>query len=134
MSSTMPTTETKTMRTFHWCGGCNGSGTAREPNIAPTYDERWRCPVCLGAGRISDQMPARDAECDAETLRANQELAKWGTRTREALAEIDEWIGHLVVDLFRVQGGLSTSADAVFSARLLSRAAFRAVPDLRGKE
>ena len=49
----------------HPCDACGG--------IGEQYDTAdvlvWTCPVCLGAGRISDVTPASDAMADAETLR-----------------------------------------------------------------
>jgi len=46
--------------------------------LTPLTREQWRdrvygdaflCPACLGTGRQSDVIPARDAMVDAETLR-----------------------------------------------------------------
>lgn len=109
----------------HDCSACHGSGTAREPNIAPTYDERWRCPVCLGSGRISDVRTARDAMVDAETLRRYvyghainsflradiHDAAEEGIRSLLAVDDDPRW--------------------QYVYARIAARAAFRAVPALR---
>lgn len=104
----------------HDCSACHGSGTAREPNIAPTYDERWRCPVCQGSGRISDVRTAEQALVDAETFKAVV-VEMWRAdpdNTPEA------W--NLLDNIDEAQGWLSIRGRA--------GAAFRAVPALREEE
>ena len=75
---------TSEQATEHTCGACGGSGNPKpcECRVRRCYvphDEcdcgcskgiagGHACPVCLGAGRISDRMPAADAMVDAETL------------------------------------------------------------------
>ncbi len=77
-----------------------------------------QCSVCLGAGRISDRMPARDAVADAETLRLNCEsrAPEWA------------WTRRHVIEAAAL-GGDSTLA--WFSPREAARSALRAVPSLR---
>jgi len=58
------------------CGRRHGTTTCRIHNCCEC-EQPWDdpclygepCPVCLGAGRISDRMPVADAIADAETLR-----------------------------------------------------------------
>lgn len=63
---------------------------------------RVACPVCLGAGSFPDRMPARDAVADAETLQT---------------------VGPRII---------GREPYTVIEAIRFARAAFRAVPGLRG--
>jgi len=73
------------------------------------------CPVCLGAGRISDRMPVADALADAETLRVVGMNAgplptvRWLYVLSWTLPQFPDWK----------------------TAHHAARAAFRAVPGLR---
>lgn len=87
------------------------------------------CPVCRGAGRISDRMPAADALADAETLRL-----LWHERA-EGFNLPDRFrVEHQTVALFWQAGSLGhyIPHECADSARDAARAAFRAVPGLRG--
>lgn len=105
----------------HKCDACGGTGDELEPFNGLPY----ACDVCLGAGTISDVMPARDAVADAETLRASIPAAvfppKTGNdfRTANLLTFVPEW-------------DRDYSQIVSFVAREDARAAFRAVPGLRG--
>lgn len=92
----------------HECAACGGSGSEWDGDID------YVCPVCLGAGRISDKMSVRDAVADAETL---------GTEIAEA-----SYLVRTLGLLHKRTGELA----AVLYARGAARAAFRAVPGLRG--
>lgn len=98
----------------HACDACDGTGWAVRGCV---YDRTNACPVCLGEGRISDQMPARDALADAETLRLNQRTGRAGYETWAA----GSWGLH-----FQQNGWLG-------AVELAAHAAFRAVPGLRGE-
>ena len=94
----------------HECAACGGTGDKFEHAYAKAG---CNCPacgglvclICLGAGRISDRMPVADAMADAETVR----------RIVEPYAVTE--INGPVVDLYNAA----------------ARAAFRAVPGLRGR-
>lgn len=94
------------------CLACEGRGW-----LACRRDEPgWRlvkdCPVCLGSGRVEAKPSVRDALADAETLRANN------------------YLDGVSSDCLR------TPMSALWSyidARGSARAAFRAVPGLRGE-
>lgn len=78
------------------------------------------CPVCLGAGSISDVMPAADAVADAETLtpwlfKPDDPIYRCSVAAIEGIEYADEfWAGE--------------------NAERAAHAAFRAVPGLRGQE
>lgn len=109
------------------CGGCSGGG--RYWDIRHSC-ARVACPVCRGAGRFPDRMPARDAVADAETLRMVCGLIPagiFGIGTAAAMLRepyTNSWDGPELRD------ALEYLAPA--QARLNARAAFRAVPGLRG--
>lgn len=73
------------------------------------------CPVCRGAGRISDRMPVADALADAETLRR-----AYGLGSPLPTRDIEAVIGRARIN------------DVRKITRACARAAFRAVPGLRG--
>lgn len=95
----------------HECSACDGVSKIEEPNTLG-LDTWHRCEVCLGASRISDRMPVSDALADAETLR------------RELGPSVQ--IGN------RYLGLLDDPRQSGKVARVVARAAFRAVPGLRG--
>ena len=104
----------------HECAGCGGSGKRATVGL-PRLSQDWRdrvCLVCLGSGRISDRMPARDAVADAETLTSC--LIAYGNAWKaRALLNWTTWpLSSVIIDYY----------DAIHAAR----AAFRAVPGLRG--
>lgn len=83
------------------------------------------CPVCRGAGRISDRMPAADAVADAETLRLALKITKSGNPDCYVKG------GFAVAAL--VHPGVVHQLDAAVPYAIeAARAAFRAVPGLRG--
>ena len=111
----------------------------------PTRHPMWRfhvaqshgpCPVCAGSGRVDAKASRADAVADAETLTAlanYMDLHDWrgndgrfGSRTayfaREARLSGESVITNLDGDYWPPQ-----------YAREAARAAFRAVPGLRGK-
>lgn len=99
----------------HPCAACDGYG--QEILVAGSFDGvvpdvSVTCLVCLGAGRISDSMPASDAVADAETLRLND--ARY------------DWIGHAHYAL---------ESGQIITARQMAtedaHEVFRAVPGLR---
>jgi hypothetical protein len=56
----------------HECSACGGTGNfyfGQDAKLPYVPGDAIDCPVCLGAGRISDRMPVADAIADAETLR-----------------------------------------------------------------
>src|SRR5262245_56563572 len=78
----------------HTCAACGGSGCGRACGIHWGYchcalDARGDCPVCLGSGRISDVIPARDAMADSETWFSILSLY-WPSGTLGPLGGIDE--------------------------------------------
>lgn len=93
------------------CEGTPGAGI-----YAPEIGRRLFCVACRGTARIEDRIPARDAELDAETLRGNLSVRPWqhGGWYREVRAA-------------RVLTIASHTAIVE-----CARAAFRAVPGLRG--
>ena len=100
----------------HACGACGGQcrderheTPCETPQCPACRDECVPCPVCFGAGRISDRMPVADALADAETLRIN-------TSYQFDLPE-------------RVSFGKPPS----FRASVLAKLALAAVPGLRGE-
>lgn len=86
------------------------------------------CPVCLGAGSFPDRMPARDAVADAETL--------YGIAYAEALAERERDAVFCHLYSAREAGRMAIGGARDFAGErgeLAARAAFRAVPGLRGE-
>lgn len=116
----------------HTCDACDGIGMVfDELHFHPD------CPVCLGSGTISDRMPVADALADAETLHLNAipsdndecTLAQgFGLQARfwikDSLSKCSRWTGD---DYAESQDRAKTKACAA------ARAAFRAVPGLRGE-
>jgi hypothetical protein len=94
---------------------------------AYSYPGTALCPVCLGSGRISDRMPVADALADAETLRALMIDAEHASGrlsdvklAQEAGNDAEAWSAY------------ERDALAYVYASNAARAAFRAVPGLRG--
>ena len=118
-------------KTDRACMACGGIGWVQAPDIIRDTDghvySQALCPVCAGKRRISDRMPAADALADAETLRR-----VWTRRVRARtlvgraaergldVVRMRPWLGDEAVSL---AGRFATEA---------ARAAFRAVPGLRG--
>lgn len=116
----------------HDCAACGGTGqyAIHEPNFFVIMDDNslqecrgyatyHPCPVCLGAGRFSDQMPASDAVADAETLRSHTSKDDYTTRKcREAECQA----------FMAVRGASDFVTEREINA---CRDAFRAVPGLR---
>jgi hypothetical protein len=96
------------------CKGCGGSG---DRFYMLRGKPCWEgCPACLGSGTVTDGPYRRDAEVDAETLRLTGML--WDTQG---------WVSSAVVQDPRFP------ERAIACYRRAARAAFRAVPALRGE-
>lgn len=132
----------------HECSACGGTGRQDTDAFGSPHGKRVRiypgptieclcgrewpclcappCPVCLGSRRCSDVRTARDAMVDAETLRTiasqNDAPGAWDAFTAGCA-------GERVADC--LEYGLD--AHASYHARYGARAAFRAVPGLRGE-
>jgi hypothetical protein len=105
--------------TVQWACFCNGGNYAERGN---------RCPVCQGAGRISDVMPAKDALADAETLRGF-----WHELARETGVEARFHLTQQTTARLWQNGmfGHYLPWECADSASSAARAAFRAVPGLK---
>ena len=120
-------------RADHKCGACGGLGRIDKPHriggssFYDGYATLVFCPVCLGSGRISDRMPAADAMADAETL-----LNLSYTEPKDWAAEAWNTGGFIRWYLDRENGICEPEYLAVV-AESAARAAFRAVPGLRGE-
>jgi hypothetical protein len=92
------------------------------------------CPVCLGAGRISDVMPASDSVADVDTLR----LVAGPDSAADHAYNIGGWGIYWLSRIgYRWMEGREDLADvaefeAVERFYKAARVAFRAVPGLRG--
>lgn len=111
----------------HECAACCGDG-----KVPYTHHRGWACvkpcPVCLGAGRISDVMPVSDSIADAETLRGSWEIVYEHTTGEFAITGLTErTTAHLWTSGF---GGY-IPGECAEAASAAARAAFRAVPGLR---
>lgn len=129
----------------HKCATCGGTATRCEPRHDDPLCRECNidCPVCLGAGSFPDRMPARDAVADAETLRAvvqtlaKQESDHFATNLlfgHPATANTRHFdLKEAIVVLADNWNGTAYAID-VNTKRTISaaRAAFRAVPGLRG--
>lgn len=124
---------------FHKCDACVGSGA--EDTGCPTDPcpvcPATRCPVCQGAGRLPDQMPAKDALADAETLRAFVRDPHPPHLLLRVLAPdayaVDPRALRCGVDAALWKRGhfYETEGALVDDATWAARAAFRAVPGLK---
>lgn len=109
----------------HKCSACDGIGMI--------FDESRNhpdCQVCLGAGRISDRMPAKDAVADAETLfnAVSSHVMAWAWQDLVFLSYAPQYAAE------SIHYGMGDPQDGAELARLAARAAFRAVSGLRGEE
>lgn len=116
------------------CKGCDGSGYVHRPDFfsdmphtghaATCWCGATDCPACLGTGRVVDHIPVADAVADAETLH---------TYAWDGGAEVGDltpaYLDAAAVDL-REDELLDDFAAPI--AESAARAAFRAVPGLRG--
>ena len=113
----------------YYCGEkCGGRGNVWDITHSCV---RVPCNVCLGAGSFPDQMPVADAVADAETLRAvafdhTEPIRREWTEFRLTLWGAEYYGGVSVV------WPPPTISDSVNMSTLAARAAFRAVPGLRG--
>lgn len=120
------------------CRACGGTGEMGQTTADGfTIGTIWRdCPVCLGSGRISDRVSREEVMVDAETLRVYQDEfrdvpAVWVAADAGAWAAA--WTRAEDRTLFRPpDAGMADRAYS--SAKRAARAAFRAVPALRGEE
>jgi hypothetical protein len=129
------------------CDACGGGGCgspfdwhreihAARRRLTGRVGCRVPCLVCQGAGRISDAMPVKDALADAETLRLNvtSELPP-GQRWSRALGTVSKALAE--AEWFAVvAGGMARKgirAESAAQAAAAARAAFSAVPGLRGE-
>jgi len=86
------------------------------------------CPVCLGAGQISDSVPVSDCLADAATLHM-----EWEQRSLSIAIWTDARPGYTVRPASIGEPPVWTMDDYVAGAKMAARAAFRAVPELRGE-
>jgi hypothetical protein len=96
------------------CRGCDDGRERLYDNGRLVGD--MRCRACLGSGTVTDGPYRRDAEVDAETLRLTGML--WDTQG---------WVSSAVVQDPRFP------ERAIACYRRAARAAFRAIPSLRGE-
>lgn len=119
----------------HTCDACGGTGDANDYRPACSNDAHgdgcgcgdapFPCPVCLGEGRFPDRMPVADAMADAETLRL---ALIEHDRLSHGLGMTDcEWVVRDSYARLRNPDGVARCEVAIEA-----RAAFRAVPGLRG--
>jgi len=98
------------------CRACGGDGRDIRHSAIPSLSTFRPCPVCLGSGRVSDVIPAQDAVADAEIL--------WWEIDHHWRGIISDRIGRALIQTWPSSAGKY--------ARQAARAAFRAVPGLRG--
>lgn len=123
----------------HACDACGGSGMSTAIGV-------WcpvACPVCLGAGSFPDRMPARDALADAETLRrahdseAGNSESCWcvGPSGERHLPCCDLLDAMAWASISRIQRSVHGPESDMWHGAIeeSARAAFRAVPGLRGE-
>lgn len=118
----------------HVCSACGGTGCSVHVDHRASSQRVCRhapCQVCLGAGRISDAVTREDSIADAETLRMNAAAFHsperfWysGNDLTPLLAEA-HWQAYMALN-----GALDFAQER---GELAARAAFRAVPGLRGE-
>jgi hypothetical protein len=107
------------------CRGCSGTGCKyplcegrRGRLILNAHSvECIACPVCAGSGQVEAKPGVRDAVADAETLTENVDLRRIALAFRDVLIAREQGL-----PWFGARG-----------ARQAARAAFRAVPGLRGE-
>lgn len=127
----------------HACDACGGNGYHVGHEFCTGWREaEHRCPVCRGAGRISDRMPAADALADAETLRLYVAVKQRAEAATINMGEPAPWTAMLYdLNALFCRGlspahyGLSYALEQdYFMGKARASAAFRAVPGLRGEE
>lgn len=106
------------------CSGCSGGGRYWDVRHSCV---RIACPVCLGAGRFPDRMPAADAVADAETLILELRRIFPSTRWFEMWGE-DGLHLRVATMLGEIEGG---GSHVRWTASLAARQAFRVAPMLR---
>jgi hypothetical protein len=104
---------------FGLCAPCaDYESETKRPRPRPTA---FACPACLGTGSVTDGPFRRDAEVDAETLRVVGRGHSWATQ-------------HGMLDGTTYSHEPDATADESRDvASYAARAAFRAVPALRGE-
>lgn len=107
------------MTTTRDCLVCYGTGT--------TGVHFWVCPVCLGTGRVEDRIGVEDAVADARTLQG----VAWDLPKPHISNTLRKarFFGRQVVAEIEIGGDWGLGVLAMSAAR----AAFRAVPALRGE-
>lgn len=107
------------------CRICGGSGLNEDWRGGDLVESWELCAACGGDGQFPARVPASDAMADAETLR----LA-WVDRARRLYGVPESFIVvfHTTAHMWRNAEIL----ECYNSARYAARAAFRAVPGLRG--
>lgn len=126
------------------CRACGGTKSIPDYSRGYyTHSGVWlpgqdRCPVCLGAGRISDVRTARDAMVDAEALRLVVDAVHTNTsylpQARATAFTIRLWLIPAAEFGARAARYALEGWDAHGLAWDAARAAFRAVPGLREGE
>lgn len=112
----------------HPCDACGGTGVGsdREPIGVPGF-VAMRCAICRGAGSFPDRMPIADAVADATTLwLVSLNIYRDNPEPFEALERARLLICHAIAD--------ASVVDPLGRTKNAARAAFRAVPGLRGEE
>ena len=108
----------------HVCDACGGAGLV---SVGPF----GTCEVCLGRGRISDQMPTRDAIADAATLRTVVEGHDYYPRNAAEMLEAIAAVAH--PKPWHSDSYPWHEDDVRALTCSAARIAFSAVPGLRGQ-
>lgn len=110
------------------CLGCDGTGLNEHWHGGDLVDDFELCGACGGDGELPNVKPGRaDAMADAETLRRVAPLYQ----PREVLGRIGHHARYAVAIM---TGCLPEKGNRLSAAvELAARAAFRAVPALRGE-
>jgi len=122
------------MRASHRCDTCQGSGLSDAFVSVSISGAMYRCFVCNGSGTLPDQMPVADALADAEMLLA----AAFALEDRRSRYAYDSGLVSRI-DLLEAQGEAFRAINPAWSGEeskhgsMAARAAFRAVPALRGE-
>jgi hypothetical protein len=132
------------MTTQRTCGACGGDGYGKYSAdcLAVEHVERCAicpfCPVCAGRGTVDALASRADAMADAGTLRevASYVAGGWGRPWQKRIAK---YVGNACgntrkdVDIWNWSGCLRWDDPAYTMGVYCARAAFRAVPGLRGE-